>query len=720
MKAYAITSLPQDIDKRMLVEAMLQKQFAMYHDLLMKRTFLIACDETGALLGAVPGLGMVESAPNAEASAASCLVTAGPNDDSDVIGSTYQLFGGIEAGVLVVFTPIGGDEVASAKIKTERLLSAKETGSTESTSTRGDAMSQTASLHKDLYRDSEETDFLTTTLEMLKSAALANGNAYKIVVFLTGDHAKVEEYLASKLTVFESRKVGPQSLKALCEIAKRTPAMPFSSSGASRMVGFSNTVRTRSTIGAAIPQSAGEISIGLVTEGSVRETATHAYTDSCSLNLGTVISGVPGTGKTFAAMHILGQLAQRKGTMIAVIAPTVEWNAFGYENKLRVVRLGSPETRFNFFKCDSGIVIGRFYENLAMLLASASEAGPYTSSLEKCMLSAFRKVYASDRKPDPVDVYDAIEEAIIEQHGKRTVMGVKYTKHGENSRSALENLRAMLNKPEFSKREGEDFAELLEAGVVFDLSEVSNKMKRFYYALILNQIYSFADQLDTEGDKELRMLVCMEEAQVVFEPENDSAATSDLKRRIQDFRKKGVGLMLITHNVTDIDAGIRRLCQTKLYFRQSADVAKFAANDLLFSEAEKDALVERLKGLEQRVCAFNYLQGRELACSGFTTIPRHESGYIREGGEAASDNDPALTGMTIKIVDREGTPRKGARMYVFYVGEKIHEGVTDERGSMAVAKTIRGNSYRLVVLGEKRKDSKTFRIVGGEVNIVEI
>lgn len=718
-----ITALPEILDRQLFVDAMLGRQFLMLHELRSRETFLICDSETSieTLRGAVPGIEVKDAFPETEVCGETyCIIVAAPQGKGSVMDGIYGLFSGIDARVIVSFVPASIGEVMSAKLKTERALSDKETGFTESLSTRSDALSQTASSHRDAYFEAEEKDMLMGLLESLKSAALANGNAYKLAVFLSGDCGLVRDYLYSKLPVLETIKVKASGIEGIYSAAGRVRAVPFDSFGASKMLGFSNAIRTNSILGMRIPESEGEVAIGQLMEGSVKEAGSFARTDGSAFNLGTLISGMPGTGKTFAAMHIAGQLAKGKRTSVVVISPTDEWNGFGYENGFRVVSLQRSDLSFNFFKCESGANVQRFYENLAMLLASASEAGPYTGSLEKCMLAAFRRVYAKERDPNPIEVYDEIEEAIIEQHGKRSGAGVKYTKHGENSRAALENLRSMLNRPEFSKRKGVDFAVLLGQGVVFDLTAVSNKMKQFYYALILNQVYSVADQLDTEGDRELRLLVCLEEAQTVFSGERESAATKDLEQRIQDFRKRGVGLMLITHSATDIEPSIRRLCQTKLYFRQSADVSKFAAGDLLFGEAEKDMLVERLKGLEQRVCAANYLQGRERTVATFLKLPEREMPEQEHADSAAGGEQDALEDARISIVDKDGAKKQGMRLQLFYVGEKFYEGTTDSEGMATIEGTIKGNAYELVVLGEKKKDSRKFKIIGGEFNIVTI
>jgi hypothetical protein len=175
---------------------------------------------------------------------------------------------------------------------------------------------------------------------------------------------------------------------------------------------------------------------------------------------------------------------------------------------------------------------------LAIILSSAAGAGPYKRPMEKCMLNAFRIVYRDTSNPDPIEVYEQIEESIIRLHGKRTNAGVKYTKHGENIKAALESLRIILNNPNYSTKNSIKFEELLTGGAVFDMSAASTATRSFLYALILNQLYAITSSFDTKGDEELRMLICIEEAQIIFKEET-SPAVEDLKQRIQDFRKRG-------------------------------------------------------------------------------------------------------------------------------------------------------------------------------------
>lgn len=718
-----VTGIPAGMENEKLVDAMMGRQFMLCHDLAGRELFLVSDSGAGMLKSALPGLESEDARPQHTQGANATCIVAMPVGERNRLDSIYGMLGGMGTQVVVSFAPMAREDVERARRSIEEMLSGMETAVTESTSSRADASSESASRHRDSYHGSDEKDVLLSSLASMKSMSLTSGTAYKVLLFVTGEKEAAEAYIRSRLLVLSTRNVNAKEIEDLWMLAKRLDALPCDSMLAARMFCMPNTVRSNVTIRSQAPVH-GEITLGNYMDASASATDEPVGTSASSLNLGTLITGVPGTGKSVAAMHIAMQVKQKPDVGVAVLSPTDEWNHFGRENGMEVITLYDSRTHFNFFKCDSSIGIEGFYESLAMLLASASEAGPYTSSLEKCLLPAFRRSYEKLRDPDPLDVYDCIEDAVLEQHGKKTGAGTVYTKHGENVRSALANLRAMLNRPEFSKRQGVDMKELLKRGVIFDLSKVSSKMRPFFYALILNQVYSVAEELDTEGDMELRMLACIEEAQLVFEAKYGSAATLDLLQRIQDFRKRGVGLVLVTHGPTDIAQEVRRMLQTKLYFRQSADIAKLAANDLAFGEEDKDALIEKLKGLQQRVCALDYITDergeRGHAGSVFIRIPESakEPAQEQEPKEQAGE-DYGRGEMVVKVMDRDGKPKQGQRLRLYYVSEVLYQGVTDEEGTARVDRTITGNRYRLVVLGEKKKDNREFAVRGGELNIVE-
>lgn len=735
--------MPDNVDRKLFIESLMGVQFMMYHNLRDGETFLIKEDAGGLdiIRNALPGMELEDAGEEIGLPYRKlCLVVfalpehktefRGRMDASEqpasALDTAYRLMGGRQSSILASFVPVDRECILRIKKKVEGEISSKEVRLTKSLSTRDVAYSETDAKQMDLYYESDEKAALMAMLETINKAMLANGTAYKIVLLMDPEDKQLYTYLKSRLLITEEFELAEDSLPGIFKRLRSVEAIPVDNLGATLMVGFSGAIRVKKTIGTPRSALGGDMILGKYLECSALETELDVKISSKTLNLGTLITGVPGTGKTFAAMELVGDSRTLAAPKTVVISPTEEWDDFGIANGAYVIRLYDSKVPMNFFRCDSGINPERFYENLAMLLASASDAGPYRNSLEKCLLAAFHKVYRSTTAPDPLDVYDAIEEAIVEQHATRNNVGVKYTKHGENVKSSLENLRLMLNRPEFAFSEGVDFGELISKGVIFDISKVSNKMKPFFYALILNQAYGFADSLDAGGNDSLRLLICLEEAQLIFGKEEKSAATADLKQRIQDFRKRGVGLMLVAHTVMDIDPGVRRLCQTKLYFRQSSDSAKYAAEDLLFDEKDKESVVERLKMLEHRVCALSCIEnseeGKNAAGSVFVRVAEYavRSAWKRDMAKKIEKEGLTKTSEKVTFIDFSGKAKAGLVVDVFYAGERAFRGKTDVNGTISLEKVIVGKIYKVIVHGEKKKDARTFSIIAGKGNVVTV
>ncbi len=739
-----VCCLPDNLDRGLFIESLMGSQFMMYHDLRDGETFLMKKGIEGVetIRNALPGIEFEDFEGEIRLpSRKLCLVAfAMPQENRDtsrdrrntfekksgVLDTAYKLLRGQSSFVIASFVPVDRESLLRTKEKVEEAVSEKEVRLTKSLSMRETAYSETDAKQMDIYYKSDETKALLAMLEAIDNAMLANGTSYRITLLIDPEDKQLHIYLKSKLLITEEFEIWEDDLEGIFRKLRSTEAIPVDNCNAALMLGFSNRIRIKKTIETPLGTREGNITLGKYLECSAQETEHDVKISSETLNLGTLITGVPGTGKTFAAMSIIEKSRMLGAPRIVVVSPTEEWNDFGYVNGAYVISLYESKVPINFFRCDADINSERFYENLAMLLASASDAGPYRDSLEKCLLAAFHKIYKGISAPDPLDVYEAIEEAIVEQHATRTNVGVKYTKHGENVKASLENLRLMLNRPEFAFSKGVDFGELLSKGVIFDISKVSNKMKPFFYALILNQAYSFADSFAINGNDALRLLICLEEAQLIFRKEERSAATADLKQRIQDFRKRGVGLMLIAHNAMDIEPGVRRLCQTKLYFRQSSDSSKYAADDLLFEEKDKETVVDRLKTLEHQVCALNCIErsirGKNAVSSIFVKVANYDlknaskvdliEGIERKGLAKKSEK--------IKLVGINGEAKGGSFVEAFYAGERIFRGKTDSEGTIVLEKVVVGKTHRIVVHGEKKRDAKTFSIIAGKDNTIKV
>ena len=473
-----------------------------------------------------------------------------------------------------------------------------------------------------------------------------------------------------------------------------------------------------------MPTPRSGIAVGTFMKDGAVDTPLDIKIEPSTINLGFIITGLPGSGKTTEAMAIIDTLLNEKNRpRVVVITPTTEWDKFAISHGMYLIKLYDDKTPINLFRKPPCINREKFYESLATVLSSASNAGPYQNPMEKCMLNAFRKIYAKEEEPDPVAVYEEIENSIIELHAKRTNTGVKYTKHGENIRSALENLRSILCRPEFSVQSGIKIEDLLSSGVIYNISSASGTTRAYLYALLLNQIYAITSSLDAKGDGELRLLVCLEEAQTMFS-DKDSAAVVDIKQRIQDFRRQGVGLMILTHNVNDIDSGVRRLCQLKLYLKQASDVAVVASKDLVFTYANEDDVTLKLKLLDSRIGAFSYITKSGLEKMTQDTIFIRTKEYNNKSDKSYENPlDLLLKNNLFKLsckldvivhiaVDRtnENACRIAASMCTLkfrYLGEVIAEH-SIEMNRDIIQPLFEGKTYKIQILDKKGKTMKEF------------
>ena len=649
-----------------------------------------------------------------------------------------------EGFLCMLLIPISGKQLDDAKKFIEHSLGKmglRETTAFVSTGISGRASS---SQQRDIVSDSEERLLLEDALDSVNNAILSGASSYKIFSVLEDEEPEeMEEYIRTRFLVLERFKKA-ERLERLDELDLRS--LPLGTRHAASVVNFYNVKELKYVVRTVNPESKGDIALGTFMAEGAYDTGRVVYIDRTLLNLGFMITGLPGSGKTREAMHVVGATSKLGTKRIMVISPTDEWNRFAEENGMHLVRIYKDSTPINFFRCMEGVDAPVFYEDLAMLLSSASDAGPYRNPMEKCMLNAFKKVYEKEKNPDPILTYGEIEESIIGLHAKRTNTGVKYTKHGENIKSALENLRSILRRPEYSGREGIKFEELINEGVVFDLSNVSNKFKPYLYALLLNQAYMLANAFDTEGDSELRLLICLEEAQTILGQKINNAAAEDLKYRIQDFRKKGVGLLLLTHNVDDVDKGIRRLCQLKLYLKQAPDTAEVAAEDLVFTFAESDEIAKKLKHLDSRIGALSYIVNSDgekkardtvfirtldqsLAMAGPVSPVQSKTGS-GEAGRTSQYVTGSSRYINVKIhfhlARMQADPKETVEQQAFtvrvsFMYETVSEHSKKSRGDFSIEdRMIEGRPYKIEVLNEKKKIIHSETVIAQEKIDIEL
>ncbi|MCL4379525.1 MAG: hypothetical protein M1160_02030 [Candidatus Marsarchaeota archaeon] len=724
---FEVASVPdKPFDRGVFLETIGRESFMIVYE-LESRSCLLALGQHAAKLpdlisAAVPGLSFI-NAGRPISQGAFCVASLYRGIESIPESFLSDVFDmGMKGSLCIVFVQQGENETAISREYIERRLSGISVARSHSVSGSGPGVRTGMSVqHKD-FTESDDAAMLGEMLESLNRSVMANGTAYKIVFAASSD--EIMKYLLQRMVHLESHTF-KGSIDYLIQHAEGLRGLSFGSGFARMLINVYGSAGTSYILPARYARSYGNIVLGSFMKDSVHVTGNMVKVDSQLLNLGFIISGLPGSGKTREAMAVLDSVVKgSSGTKVVIISPTDEWGSFALAHGMNLVRICDDGIPINFFRCPEGADIRRFYESLAMILASASAAGPYRSPMEKCLLNAFRRIYHGGREPDPLAVHSEVMESIIRMHAKRTNAGIKYTKHGENIKSAMENLVAVLQMPEYSEQRGICIEELLGNGVVFDISGAGVETKSHFYALLLNQVYSIASAFDSNGDDKLRLVICLEEAQMVLKDQK-SPVVEDMRYRIQDFRKKGVGLILLAHSVSDIETGIRRLCQLKMYLKQAADVAEIAAGDLVFSSVKDDDVAAKLKHLDSRVGALSYIsrEGSEkrardtvfVRTMDYPDMPRSSPNPITEYARRRGLSAPRVMGCSITF---DGPRGDAVALRISYLGEEVCERRIDEMPCTVQCKLIEGRRYMVELLDHRGKVLDVENIVAGnEVRI---
>jgi len=737
---YSVEGLPsKDYNRSKVLESIGKQNFLLVYDFSKSKSILsfgsLSAEDTIYKLNRnIPGIEFAQSGcnlfdTNREYIAFSVYRRAEKYQDKLFSDAFNFLINGFMA-ILFINSTI--DEIGTTKTHFERILSSKIIRETESAFKTNMSGRANSTIQRELYHESEEKLMLNDIIESLNSTILGNGLVYKVFLLVPKEFTKVCEYISNHFFILSECEFRKGELIPIIEHLSKLQSIPLGISNSKEFVNFYGSFNINHTLPTVVPVEESGLEVGnLVKEGTL-EIDFKIRVEPTALNLGFIITGLPGSGKTREVMSILDSLVHNeshKKPAVFVVTPTSEWKDFALSHKMFFIKLYEDNTPINFFRCPETIETEKFYGDLAMILSSSANAGPYRNPMEKCMLNAFRKVYKISKNPDPTKVYKEIEDSVIAFHGKRIGNKVRYTKHGENIRSSLENLRGIISKEQYCVEDGLKIEDLIDNGAVFDFSSASTNMKRQLYALILNQIYSLAAKFDNNGDNELRLVICLEESHTIF-GDPDSPAAEDIKQRIQDFRKQGVGLILLTHNVTDIDTSIRRLCQLKLYLKQAPDTAVVASKDLIFTYVDQDEVGLKLKTLDSRIGAFSYISKNGAEKRQQDTIFVRTRTYNYEkvpnsfnpiAGYLEKYNLRAAKQIKCKIVpkpiDYQGLKNNELTEFYYirfnYLGEEILNTKFGDLERLDLY-LIKGKEYRIDILNKKDKIIKEAYFIASE------
>lgn len=445
------------------------------------------------------------------------------------------------------------------------------------------------------------------------------------------------------------------------------------------------------------------------------------YLDKMSYNTNILIVGQQRMGKTTLAKRI-AKHAACEGAGVIVFSPSSEWTSVAKARKGMLVIKLAENIPFNLVRCPPGVRKEQFYQNLALLLANAMGAGPYTNPIRNVMLNSFTSLYARKEEPGIVDVYDGIHSSLVEFYSHEG----KFGKFGQNIRASLENLRQLMLKEQFRVKEGVRIEDCVKEGVVFDLSGCSELERALLYAFILAQVYSYVlSNFDEKGDRELRVLIVLEEAHMVFRKQGregvslEATATADLERKLGMFSKRGVGMVLITHFADQLSDIVRRHAQTHFYFKQDVDSLESALKDLKFNPLEEELwrnASKKLLSLPTGVAACRAVhieKGRRVEVGPFfIKTSEHEEGsldekevnerverYMKKNGIHL----PKKTKLAVRVVSKDGKGIPNAAVELMLCGTPVSFGETQEGADSltGVEAEVAGSVYLDAVEGEE-------------------
>ena len=316
-----------------------------------------------------------------------------------------------------------------------------------------------------------------------------------------------------------------------------------------------------------------------------------------SLNRHCSITGQQGTGKTTLAISLtLPILLDNKP--VVVITPSSEWSRLGTANE-KILLVDMASAPMNPMRCPEGVPVDVFYQNLALQISNTMHAGPYTIPLRRTLLRAFRELYATTREPSLEEACVKIHDAVRDAYGSANRNSIRFDKYGQNLSASLENLEELMQKGNFN-RQGIRIEDCIARGAVFDLSGVSKLLRPLVYSFLLTQLFSYAGQkFDEFGENDFRLLLVLEEAHLIFKKQsNDDGSrevVEELENELGAFRKRGIGLMFITHYSDQLSEGIWRHAQNHIVFKQDSIGARLSIDQLAFDRSNHTAAAAQAK-----------------------------------------------------------------------------------------------------------------------------
>jgi hypothetical protein len=658
--------------------------------------------------------------------------------------------------LLVSFVPESKEALHEVKRQWEDELSRLTPVRREGLSVEGQGGQRSHSTERTNYEETDVAMVAAELLAMCNNALLHSDAVYRVSVVGWGERAELlKQHLKGKYWgIYEKVRIG-EELRSCMPVGG---GEILSGEYASLFLHFApEFARREITVDIAevprefLSKGKGSIEVGTELLKGVRK-HRGIYLDKMGYNTNILIVGQQRMGKTLLAKRIARHAAV-EGAGVIVFSPSSEWSSLARARKGMLVIKLAERIPFNLVRCPPGIRREQFYQNLALLLANAMGAGPYTNPIRNVMLNSFTSLYARDREPGIVDIYEGVHSSVVEFYSQEG--GKSFGKFGQNIRASLENLRQIMLKEQFRVKDGIRVEDCIRDGAVFDLSGCSELERALLYAFILAQVYSYIlSNFDEKGDRELRLLIVLEEAHLVFRRQGregtsiDATATGDLERKLGMFGKRGVGMMLITHFADQLSEVVRRHAQMHFYFKQDAESLESALKDLKFNPSDEElwrSASAKLLSLPTGVAASRVVhieKGERIEAGPFfiKTIPSEEE----ELGEKEIDDRiekytskngikmPPKKKLKVRVISKQdGRGIPNANVELLLCGTPISFGETQDGVNYLtgrIEREIAGSAYVDAVEGEEyelRISKKGFRsecskVVAGKDDFIRI
>jgi KaiC/GvpD/RAD55 family RecA-like ATPase len=192
------------------------------------------------------------------------------------------------------------------------------------------------------------------------------------------------------------------------------------------------------------------------------------------------------------------------------------------------------------------------YVQKGILVSGSSGSGKTIAA------KVFVEEILQDRVPALVFDYTKQWERLFQKNTDQNMLE-KYRLFGMRGSKAFKG--AVVNElPEISKIVGSD------EGIVVDLSSMSETDERV--GKVAQSLDEILEYFQGEADSEdLRLLIVIEEAHLWTSKDVPKEASKFLDRVVRLLRKKGVGVMLISHKISDFDPAMRSSMNISVIFR---------------------------------------------------------------------------------------------------------------------------------------------------------